>query len=136
MIGNIYFPHPPPGVVVTVDGGSAPPNVINLSGGTPPSAAKVTGSPGTSATGKNSGTSDGDKGGTAGASSGGAGHSSSSPSNSNGGFDAVKEKLRPKTAELLTNCRAHGKASLRSYYRPLNILENQSAFNDAGIRWN
>ena len=52
------------------------------------------------------------------------------------GFNVVKLKLHPKTAEILANRRAHGSSSLRSYYGPLDVLENQSTFDVAGIRWN
>lgn len=123
-----------PGVVVTSDGGSDPPDVINLSGSAPASAAKLTGSPSISTTGKTSSTVDGEKSETGGTYGGGTASRSISPGNSDSGFDAVKEKLHPKTAELLASRRAHGSASLRSYYGPLDILENQSAFDDAGMR--
>jgi len=132
-----------PGVTVTDDREDALPAVINLSGSVPASASKGGGSPGgTKASGvttKASGDAGGGKigaasnaSGTSPSGSGGAG----SPSNSNSGFNAVKSKLHPKTAELLVNRRAHGSASLQSYYGHLDVLENQSAFDDAGIWWN
>ena len=83
-----------PGLVVTNDAGNALHSIINLSGGTPTSADKGSGSILTSAAKVS--TVRGDTRGTGGAS----GDSMSSPSNSNSGFDVVKEKLHPKTTDL------------------------------------
>ena len=62
--------------------------------------------------------------------------SEGSPSNSNAGFTEVKSKLYSKTAEFLAYRRAHGSASLHSYYLHLDVIENQSAFNNTSICWN
>ena len=105
-----------PGVAVTGDDdGGAPPDLINLRGGTPASATKV------------ADTNDNDKGGPGSKKL----SCASSPENSKSRFDAFKAKLYPKTAELLANCRAHGTASFWPYYGPYDILENQSAFDNA-----
>ena len=50
-------------------------------------------------------------------------------SNSNSGFDAVNDKLAPHR-------RVYGGKSLLSYNGPLDILENQSEFDDLVIHWN
>ena len=58
-----------------------------------------------------------------------------STSGSNHSFDKIQE-LAPKTAQLFANRRAHGGRSSRSYYGPLDILDIQTDFDNAGIRWN
>ena len=45
-------------------------------------------------------------------------------------------KLDPKTAQLLTNQRSRGGRSTISYYEPLDILDDQTVFDNEGIRWN
>ena len=68
--------------------------------------------------------------------SGNEGDNTQPPSNSNHGVDKVTSTFAPKTAQLHANRRAHGGKSSCSYYGLLVILDDQGAFDGAGIRWN
>ena len=121
-----------PGAELTEDA-TVLPAIINLSGSVTATASKSGSTPASASKTSITVGDSGDAGGDSNASDAG---SSEFPSTSNTEFTEVNSKLHPKTAELLTNRCAYGSASLRSYHGELDILENQSAFNDAGIRWN
>jgi len=112
---------------------AVPLSPINLGGNT---TATTSENCSTAASASKAGITAGDSGDASGDSNASEGGSNGFPSTSNTGFTEINLKLHPKTVELLTNRRAHGSASLRSYHGELDILENQSAFNDAGNPWN
>lgn len=98
---------------------------------TPPGKSASPSSPSSGKYGSNSGGSSG--GGSGGGSVGVSGGSSVDLNNA---FDAVAKALAPKAAKLINYKGATGGVSTRSYHRPLNIYDTQSAFDSATIHWN